>query len=78
MPPDKARVSTVFIGLDHSFGRGDPIVFETMVFGGPLNGDMDRYATYSDAERGHKEMLTKVKIAAAQINAIADNAGAKT
>jgi hypothetical protein len=25
-------VSTVFLGLDHSFGDGAPLVFETMVF----------------------------------------------
>ena len=29
------RVSTVFLGLDHSFGGGDPLWFETMIFGGP-------------------------------------------
>lgn len=26
------RVSTVFLGLDHSFGHGPPILFETMIF----------------------------------------------
>lgn len=26
------RVSTVFLGLDHQFGKGPPILFETMVF----------------------------------------------
>lgn len=26
------RVSTIFLGLDHSFGRGPPLIFETMVF----------------------------------------------
>ena len=27
---------TVFLGLDHDFlDRGDPILWETMVFGGP-------------------------------------------
>lgn len=25
-------VSTVFLGIDHSFGRGDPILWETMTF----------------------------------------------
>lgn len=25
-------VSTVFLGLDHSFGGGPPILFETMIF----------------------------------------------
>ena len=73
----KARVSTVFLGLDHSFSGGEPVLFETTVFGGPLNGEMDRYSTYSDAERGHQEMLTKVKIASARIKVIADDAGAK-
>ena len=28
------RVSTVFLGMDHSFGHGDPLLFETMIFGG--------------------------------------------
>lgn len=31
------RVSTVFLGLNHSHGGGEPILFETMVFGGPLD-----------------------------------------
>jgi hypothetical protein len=26
------RVSTVFLGLDHSFGHGPPVLFETMIF----------------------------------------------
>jgi len=26
------RVSTVFLGLDHGWGRGPPVLFETMVF----------------------------------------------
>lgn len=28
---NKYFVSTVFLGLDHSFGRGDPQLFETMI-----------------------------------------------
>lgn len=28
----KVRVSTVFLGLDHGFGDGPPVLFETMVF----------------------------------------------
>lgn len=27
------RVSTVFLGLNHQFGEGPPLLFETMVFG---------------------------------------------
>ena len=26
------KISTVFLGLDHNFGEGPPLVFETMVF----------------------------------------------
>ena len=71
------RVSTVFLGLDHNWREiGDPILFETLIFGGPLDGDGKRYATYSEAERGHAEFVTQARIAAAKIKAIADNAGA--
>ena len=31
------EISTVFLGLDHAFGQGNPLLFETMVFGGKLN-----------------------------------------
>lgn len=33
-----ARVSTVFLGIDHQFGMGEPLLFETMIFGGPHDG----------------------------------------
>ncbi len=55
------RVSTVFLGLDHSFMGGPPLLFETMVFGGPLNMEMDRYHTWREAEAGHKAMVERVK-----------------
>lgn len=54
------RVSTVFLGLDHSFGQGPPLLFETMVFGGEHDGDMDRYSTWKEAEQGHKMMCNIV------------------
>ncbi len=57
---DNVRVSTVFLGLDHSFGQGPPLLFETMVFGGEHHGDMDRYSTWEQAEKGHKAMCKKV------------------
>jgi len=56
-------VSTVFLGLDHSFGNGSiPILFETLVFGGGLDGMMDRYATLEDAMLGHERMVARVRI----------------
>lgn len=30
----RGEVSTVWLGLDHSFGHGPPVVFETLIFGG--------------------------------------------
>lgn len=50
---DGVRVSTVFMGLDHSFGDGPPLLFETMIFGGPHDGFQDRFATWEEAEEGH-------------------------
>lgn len=54
------RVSTVFLGIDYSFGQGSPLLFETMVFGGEHDGDTDRYSTWEEAEFGHKIMCDKV------------------
>jgi hypothetical protein len=51
----EAHVSTVFLGLDHAFGvGGPPILFETMIFGGPHGGYCERYATWAEAEAGHQ------------------------
>jgi hypothetical protein len=58
------RVSTVFLGIDHGFGRSDrPVLFETMVFGPADDADLEcvRYCTWQEAEIGHAEMLRKVK-----------------
>ncbi len=52
-------VSTVFLGLDHSFGSGPPLLFETMVFGGKLDQEQERYSTWDEAEAGHKSMVRR-------------------
>lgn len=50
----EVRVSTVFLGLNHRFvGRGPPLLFETMVFGGERNGAQWRYSTWDEAVAGH-------------------------
>ena len=54
-------VSTVFLGLDHQWGDGPPLLFETMVFGGELDQEMDRYSTWEEAESGHAKMVERVK-----------------
>jgi hypothetical protein len=53
------EVSTVFLGLDHNWGSGEPILFETMIFGIP-EGDKENYyerrcATYEEAEAMHEK-----------------------
>lgn len=58
---ENTKVSTVFLGIDHNFGfGGSPILYETMVFGGSLDGEQERYTTREDALRGHKELLSRV------------------
>lgn len=56
-----SKVSTVFLGVDHQWGDGPPLIFETLVFGGPLEGEMDRYSTRAEALAGHAAMLARVK-----------------
>ena len=36
------RVSTIFLGMDHAWGNSQPILFETMIFGGDHDEDMWR------------------------------------
>jgi hypothetical protein len=57
------RVSTVFLGLDHSFDGGRPLLFETMVFGGALDQEQRRCTTWDEAEKMHAAMVERVKAA---------------
>lgn len=57
-----AIVSTVFLGLDHSWGKGPPILWETMVFGGKLDHEQDRCpGSREQAEAMHQRMVARVK-----------------
>ena len=47
-------VSTVFLGIDHQYNNGPPILFETLIFGGEYNEDQWRYSTWEEAEQGHE------------------------
>lgn len=57
----KIQVSTVFLGIDHNFGEGEPLLFETMIFGGKYDDYQERYSTYEEAEKGHKKAIKLVK-----------------
>ena len=55
-------VSTVFLGMDHGYGGGPPILFETMIFSrhDPRNEADEscwRYATWEEAEAGHNAVV---------------------
>lgn len=49
-------VSTVFLGLNHQYGDGPPLLFETMVFKGNDGADLwcERCSTWDEAEAMHK------------------------
>ncbi len=64
-------ISTVWLGIDHSYGfGGPPILFETMVFSkeqwrakraGLTDLDVDRYSTEEEALLGHEVMVKRAK-----------------
>lgn len=57
---DNVMVSTVFLGIDHGWG-GQPVLFETMIFGGEHDQYQERYHTWEEAEEGHKRAMELVK-----------------
>lgn len=60
--PNGTWISTVWMGRNHSYDGGPPLIFETMVF--PSKDDigdmdMDRYSTLEDAMAGHIQMVKR-------------------
>jgi hypothetical protein len=56
---DRAQISTVFLGLDHQWGDGPPLIFETMVFGGRFDQSQERYPTEEAALAGHARWVAQ-------------------
>lgn len=59
---DGMDISTVFLGLDHNYFGGKPILFETMIFN--KSGDdiyQRRYHTWQESEIGHEKAKEWVK-----------------
>ncbi len=57
----RVSVSTIFLGVNYRhFGEGPPILWETMVFGGPLDLVGDRYTSREAAALGHQAMCARV------------------
>ena len=57
---DDTEISTVWLGMDHSFGDGPPIIFETMIFGGEHDDFCERYVTEEEALDGHVRAIALV------------------
>lgn len=56
-----ADVSTVFLGIDHNFCGGPPLLFESMVFWDGDGGyEQDRCSTWAEAEAMHAAMVREV------------------
>lgn len=58
---DEATVSTVWLGVDHSFGSGPPLLFETMIFDGPYDHDQWRYPTEAEALAHHDQLVAALR-----------------
>lgn len=60
------HVSTVFLGLDHAFARGAPVLYETMIFHQDNKEDhtwldfQRRYSTRQEALEGHYNVVTVI------------------
>jgi hypothetical protein len=58
-------VSTVFLGVDHDFGGGPPVLWETMIFNAPddhpLDGYQDRYTSREAAMEGHARAVVAAR-----------------
>ena len=55
------KVSTMFLGINHSLDHEAPILFETMIFGGKQDQYQERYSTWDEAEQGHKLACELIK-----------------
>lgn len=66
IPENGARVSTVFLGLDHNFGSGGPpILWETMIFNVETEDGyqfQERYSTREEAIAGHAAAVEYARI----------------
>jgi hypothetical protein len=53
----ETMVSTIFTGLDYQPFDGPPLVFETIIFGGPHGKQTWRYSNYDEALAGHAKAV---------------------
>ena len=62
---ESIRVSTIFLmtplPCDAAAEQNRALFFETMIFGGPLDGLEVRYATWDEAAAGHQRVCAEVR-----------------
>ena len=56
----EVQISTVFLGLNHAFGDGPPLLFETMIFGGEHDEYCEGCSTWDQAVEQHETALNLV------------------
>jgi hypothetical protein len=62
-------VSTVWLGLDHNWGDGKILIFETMLFGkGERDQECHRYSAEKEALAGHQAIVTALRNVASLTN----------
>ena len=59
---ERIQVSTAFLlGVNHRWmNDAEPLLFETMVFGGTMDQAQWRYSTWEQAEAGHQEVVKRL------------------
>ena len=60
--PDGKWVSTVWLGLNHNYDAGPPLIFESMVFSSKdemRELDREQYSTEEEAKKGHRKLVEK-------------------
>lgn len=53
------KISTICLGIDHSFGDGPPVIFEDAVLYGGAVDVRERYCTLEEALEGHEKLVAE-------------------
>lgn len=61
---NEAFLSTVWLGIDHAFGSGPPVIFESLDF--PAQEHMQRYCTEEEARAGHEALAAQLRAEASK------------
>ena len=62
MAQEPVKVSTVWLGLNHNWTGGAPLIFETMIFGGTHDLMCWRASNEQDALEAHREAVTLLQL----------------